>query len=111
MDADRLHRGNIFKRLAASRGSEQFEILTRLGDGRVERIVSLGQCSPPDSWYDQDHDEWVLVLRGRARLEVQGLRKPFELGPGDYIDLPAHTRHRVDWTTPDEPTVWLAIHY
>lgn len=111
MDADRLRRGNIFRRLAASRGSERFDILTRLGDGRVERIVSLGQCSPPDSWYDQDHSEWVLVLRGRARLEVQGERKPVELGPGDYIDLPAHTRHRVDWTTPDEPTVWLAIHY
>jgi len=111
MHADRLQRGNIFHRLAASRDSERFEILTRLGDGRVERIVSLGQCSPPDSWYDQDHSEWVLVLSGRARLEVHGLRKPIELGPGDYIDLPAHTRHRVGWTTPDEPTVWLAIHY
>lgn len=111
MDAERLRRGNIFNRLAASRDSERFEILTRLGDGRVERIVSLGQSSPADSWYDQDHDEWVLVLRGRARLQVQGIEKPIHLRPGDYIDLPAHTRHRVDWTTPDEPTVWLAIHY
>lgn len=111
MDANRVRRGNIFHKLGANRSSERFDILTRLGEGRVERIVSLGQSSPSGSWYDQDHSEWVLVLRGRARLEVQGMPKPVELGPGDYIDLPAHTRHRVDWTTSDEPTVWLAIHY
>ena len=77
---------------------------------KIERIVSRGQASPPDFWYDQETDEWVMVLAGRARLEIEGEETPVELGPGQWIDLPAHTRHRVAWTSDDPPTVWLAVH-
>ncbi|MBF0562118.1 MAG: cupin domain-containing protein, partial [Alphaproteobacteria bacterium] len=65
----------------------------------------------PDEWYDQDDDEWVVVLRGRAGLMVEGEKSVRELGPGDYVLLPAHRRHRVVWSTPHEPTVWLAVHF
>ncbi len=88
------------------------ELVTRLaGEGgvRVERIVSWGQASPAGFWYDQDEHEWVIVLQGAARLILEG--ETLELGPGDGVTIPAHARHRVDWTTPDGPTVWLAVFY
>lgn len=80
------------------------------GDGvRLERIVSYGQASPAGFWYDQEEAEWVMVLAGRARLTVEGETSDRELGPGDSLFLPAHCRHRVAWTAPDEATVWLAL--
>jgi cupin 2 domain-containing protein len=77
---------------------------------RLERILSFGHASPPDFWYDQPEDEWVLLLTGAARLQFEG-EEPHQLLPGAFAHIPAHRRHRVDWTTPDSPTVWLAIHY
>ena len=65
--------------------------------------------SPEGFWYDQDEHEWVMVLQGSARLQLED--RTLELGPGDYINLPAHTKHRVQWTTTDQPTIWLAISY
>lgn len=76
---------------------------------RIERLVSTGQASPEGSWYDQAEDEWVLLLSGGARLKLESEDGERELGPGDYVFLPAHCRHRVAWTDPDQPTVWLAI--
>lgn len=111
MDESALKRGNVFAPLPTDRGAEHFDTLLELNRGQVERIVSFGQCSPEGFWYDQDHSEWVLVLRGRAKLEVEGFHELIELGPGDYVNLAAHTRHRVVWTAPAEPTIWLAIHY
>ena len=72
--------------------------------------MSTGQVSPPDFWYDQAENEWVLVLRGHAKLEFEDARE-IELLPGDHVLIPAHEKHRVVWTCPDEPTVWLAVFY
>jgi len=83
-------------------------LLTRPGL-RVERIVSQGQASPPGFWYDQDWAEWVIVLGGAARLLFEGEPAPRELKTGDYVHIPAHMRHRIEWTAPDAPTVWLAV--
>ena len=81
------------------------------GDGvRIERIVSTGHASPQGFWYDQAGPEFVLVVQGRARLEFAD-GEVVELGPGGWVDIPAHRRHRVAWTVPGEPTVWLAVHY
>jgi cupin 2 domain-containing protein len=77
---------------------------------RVERIVSHGQASPPGFWYDQPEDEWVVLLAGAARLRFEG-DEPFDLRPGEYVHIPAHARHRVEWTDPQQATVWLAIHF
>jgi cupin 2 domain-containing protein len=76
---------------------------------RIERIVSHGHSSPPDFWYDQQQAEWVVVLKGAARIEFAD--RMVEMRSGDFVAIPAHTRHRVDWTTPDQPTIWLAVHY
>lgn len=93
----------------ASPDEDVSEILTR-PDLRIERIVSTGQASPPGFWYDQPWDEWALVLAGAARLQIADAAVERSLGPGDHLLLPAGTRHRVAWTSPDVPTVWLAVH-
>ncbi len=76
---------------------------------RLERIVSHGQASPEGFWYDQTQAEWVLVLSGAARLALEDDPDELTLGPGDAIFLPPHCRHRVTWTDPAQPTVWLAL--
>jgi cupin 2 domain-containing protein len=78
---------------------------------RIERIVSHGHASPEGFWYDQNQHEWVVVLKGAARLRFEGEDQPVEMKPGDFATIPAHKKHRVEWTMPDEPTVWLAVHY
>ena len=88
------------------------ELTTTLvsGDGvRLERIVSFGQASPEGFWYDQDEAEWVMLLTGRARLTIAGETDDRVMGAGDAVYLAAHCRHRVAWTDPDQPAVWLAL--
>ena len=87
------------------------EVLVRSDGARLERIVSLGHATPPGRWYDQDSNEWVVLLRGAALLRFEDEPEPRRLAPGDWLDIAAHRRHRVEWTAPDEPTVWLALHY
>ena len=73
--------------------------------------MSTGHASPPGFWYDQPHAEWVLLLRGEARLAFDDGAETLLLQPGDFIDIAPHRRHRVEWTHASEPTIWLAIHY
>jgi cupin 2 domain-containing protein len=102
---------NIFDNLPPTNAAEEaFQTLLQTPGVRIERIVSQRHRSPDGFWYDQDTNEWVLVLRGAARLRFEG-EEPVELQPGAYVHIPAHRRHRVDWTDPAQPTVWLAIHY
>ncbi|PQO43303.1 cupin domain-containing protein [Blastopirellula marina] len=90
---------------------ELFETLLQTDALRIERIISHAHASEPDFWYDQDEHEWVLLLAGAARLQLEGETAQVELRAGQAILIPAHQRHRVAWTTPDEPTIWLAIFY
>ena len=103
--------GRLFARVRARTNDEQVELLAGSGAVRIERIVSTGQASPPGFWYDQERPEFVVVLAGAARLRFAGDRAARRLGPGDWVDIPAHARHRVEWTDPATPTVWLAVHY
>lgn len=103
--------GNFFQRVPERLEEEEFLTLAQGGGCRVERIVSTGQSSPEGFWYDQEEHEWVMVLKGRAGLEFEGEDGVTELGPGDFRNIPAHCRHRVAWTSSDEPTVWIAVFY
>lgn len=98
---------NIFAQTSAPAAGE--EILTLLENSavKIERIVSHSHSSPEDFWYDQDEDEWVVVLRGTATLEFAG-GESVGLGAGDYLMIPRHLKHRVART--GEETVWLAVH-
>ncbi len=102
---------NVFSDLPQDMPDEVIEPLLRNRVVRIERIVSRGHASPENFWYDQDTNEWVMVLKGRARLVMEGETSPLDLGPGCYINIPAHRRHRVEWTDPDDHTIWLTVHY
>lgn len=103
--------GNIFERSEQVRSEEWIETLISSPHARVERIVSHGHASPAGFWYDQEQPEWVIVLKGAAGLRFEGEAEAVTLEAGDYLNIPAHRRHRVEWTQPDAPTIWLAIHY
>ena len=101
---------NLLRDLPDASAGEIVERLAGGGAARIERIVSHGQASPEGFWYDQDEAEFVLVLQGAARIAfVDG--ETIALGPGDWVDIAPHRGHRVDWTNPDRPTVWLAVFY
>jgi len=103
---------NLFAGLpAAPAAAEQFaELLARPGL-RIERIVSTGQSSPPDFWYDQSEGEWVLLLQGEAKLRLADEAAARHLKAGDFLDIAPHRRHRVDWTPADQTTIWLTVFY
>lgn len=100
---------NLFADLPRSPAQELLTVLVGAPDVRIERIVSTGQASPPGFWYDQEWAEWVVVLAGTAGVLFEGEASVRELRAGDHVTIPAHVRHRVEWT--DRPTVWLAVHY
>lgn len=102
---------NLFDTLPTVLPDELCELLVRGAGVRIERIVSTGQRSPDGFWYDQDEDEWVVVVRGHGAVRFADAAEPIVLGPGDHLLLPAHARHRVDWTDAHEPTVWLAVYF
>lgn len=102
---------NLFADLPTRAYQETFsEILAQPGL-RIERIVSFGQASPAGFWCDQPQGEWVVLLAGAARLRFEHEPSPRTLAPGDHVNIPSHCRHRVEWTDPTVPTVWLAVHY
>jgi cupin 2 domain-containing protein len=102
---------NLYSQLPDHPGAEEFmELLNRPGV-RIERIVSTGQASPPGFWYEQPEGEWVLLLSGAALLRFSDESAPRSLKPGDFLDIARNRRHRVEWTDPRQPTVWLAVHY
>jgi cupin 2 domain-containing protein len=100
---------NLLAGLPLDIDEEVFSDLLKRPGVRIERIVSSGQSSPPGFWYDQSWDEWVVLIAGSAGLAIEG-QSETPLAPGDYVFLPAHTRHRVAWTDANQPTVWLAVH-
>jgi cupin 2 domain-containing protein len=103
-------RGNLLTAVEQGGDAEVIEVLARGRGVRIERIVSTGQASPPGFWYDQPGDEFVVLLAGAAVLRFEEGDRGLELVPGDWIEIPAHVRHRVDSTQGDPPTVWLAVH-
>lgn len=100
---------NIFANLPTTLPEELTNVLQEGTGVRIERIVSTGHRSPDGFWYDQPENEWVLVLQGAARLAFED--RVVEMLPGDYLNIPANRKHRVAWTSPTEPTVWLAVFY
>lgn len=106
--------GSIMKsmltELPADKGQEHFEDLLTCPGVKLERIVTYGQATPPGEWYDQPWDEWVMVVQGEAKLLLEQGEQLLHMKPGDHVMLPAHCRHRVEWTPEDQTTIWLALH-
>ena len=104
---------NLFENIPEELPKELINVLTENESVKIERIVSDGHGSPDGSWYDQDENEWVLLVSGSAVLSIEkkaGIEK-IELNPGDHLLLPAHQRHRVESTSQTEKTIWLAVYF
>ncbi|EDZ63639.1 protein containing Cupin domain [Sulfurimonas gotlandica GD1] len=105
-----MKKSNIFANIPTEINEELFEDIISKDGIKIERIVSKGHTTTEFEWYNQNGDEWVIVLKGEAVLEFEDADE-VRLKEGDYLNIPAHTKHKVSWTKPDEETVWLAIHY
>jgi len=103
--------GNVFADIPATLPAERFDLLLQIETCRLERIVSIGHATPAGEWYDQERDEWVLLLQGQAGLRFADEDGVRVLDPGDYLWIPAHRRHRVEWTSRRPPAIWLALHF
>ena len=101
---------NLLQNIPKDLPEELFETLVKSEDVHIERIVSRGHASSGDCWYDQDKCEFVVVLKGAAKLEFE-VGRIENMGPGDWLEIPAHLKHRVAWTDGTQETVWLAVHY
>ncbi|MCF2907204.1 cupin domain-containing protein [Pseudoalteromonas sp. DL2-H2.2] len=101
---------NLFSDIPADLSDEVFQTLLSHEQLKIERIVSKGHTSPPQGWYDQDEHEWVLVLQGAGELTFEDGRVE-RLSAGDHLNIPAHCKHKVSWTDPEQETIWLAIFY
>jgi cupin 2 domain-containing protein len=102
---------NLLRDLPDGRATEITDALVTRPGLRIERITSFGQASPEGLWYDQDEAEWVLLLAGAASLRFEDEPEARLLGSGDWLEIAAHRRHRVEWTDPAKPTIWLAVFY
>ncbi|MDD5747322.1 MAG: hypothetical protein PHO30_08695 [Candidatus Omnitrophica bacterium] len=103
--------GNLFAHIPHPDPGEVVTALLRHGPMAIERIVSLGQVTPAGTWLEQDSHEWVVLVQGAAKLLFDGEEKLFYMQPGDWCEIPAQCRHRVEWTDPTQKTVWIAVHY
>lgn len=106
-----MHRDNLFSKIPATLPQELLEELVSAGGTRIERIISKGHTTPEGTWYDQNTSEWVMVVQGSARLRFEVDDVVLSMQAGDWITIPAHVKHRVEWTDPDRETIWLAVHY
>ncbi|HRW13172.1 MAG TPA: cupin domain-containing protein [Syntrophomonas sp.] len=100
---------NLFRLPPVLPDEEIFEALLLDCGILIERIISCGQVTPAHQWYDQERDEWVLLLQGGAKIGFEDSREQI-LAPGDWLLIPAHTRHRVTYTSAEPPCIWLAVH-
>ena len=101
---------NIFNNIPTQLSQELFQDIISKDGIKIQRIVSQGAITQDDKWFNQENDEWVIVLQGKATLSFED-DSDIKLSIGDYILIPAHKKHKVSWTSSDEQTVWLAIHY
>jgi cupin 2 domain-containing protein len=100
---------NIFEDMPDAGAGEVIEVVAQFGQGavRIERIISGGHASAEGFWYEQEEDEWVVLVRGEARLLIEGRDEVFAMQPGDHLELPAKLRHRVDFVSDD--ALWIAV--
>ncbi|MCP3870593.1 MAG: cupin domain-containing protein [Gammaproteobacteria bacterium] len=101
---------NIYQQIPVDTPSEVFEILVDKGDVKIERIISRGHKSPDKGWYNQDREEWVMVLKGDASIAFED-DTVVHLHAGDYLNIPAHRKHKVIHTSTLPETIWLAVFY
>ena len=106
-----MKKENIYNNIPKKFSDEVIENILKNKSIRIERIMSKGHSTPKEFWYDQDENEWVIVLNGKAEIFFDGDINPIQLKKGDYLNINAHVKHRVEYTDPDIETIWLAVFY
>ena len=101
---------DIFSNIPKDLTDEFFEDIVLANNVKIEKIVSQGHISPKSGWYNQDKNEWVILLKGEAILLFED-NKEIHLKSGEYINIPSYTKHKVLWTNPTEESIWLAVFY
>ena len=99
---------NIYSNIPEKLSDEIVDVIFQSEIIRIERIISDGQASPDNFWYDQEENEWVILLKGKAKIKYQDQSEQ-NLTEGDYIFIPSHKKHRVEWTDNNTKTIWLAV--
>ena len=107
---NKLKRGNIYSKIPSVKDKEIFQTLMKNKKLKIERIISQGQVTEKDKWLKETRAEWVMILKGAGKLRFRKDNRLIKLKPGDYLLIPANTSHRVEWTSPREKTIWLAVH-
>ena len=100
---------NIFAEIPGDLDNELMQVLQQSDNIKIQRIVSKGQVSPESGWYDQQQNEWVIVIKGEAIITFE--QTEVAMHAGSYINIPAHTKHKVSWTHADLETIWLVVYY
>ena len=111
LEAIKMETGNLYQNIPPQLPDEISDSLLHGKGIKIERIVSRGQHSPAGFWYDQTYNEWVLLIKGEARLRFEEGNEIIHLTAGVYVNIPAHARHRIESTTDIEETIWLAVFY
>jgi cupin 2 domain-containing protein len=104
-----MEKYNIFEQIIVDKKEEFFFEIFKNKTIKVEKIVSNGQKSPENFWYEQDKSEFILLLEGFAILEFEN--RVVELKKGDCLNIEAYQKHKVKFTSLDEPTIWFAVFY
>ena len=104
-----MEKYNIFDKIIVDKEEEIFLEIFKNETIKIEKIVSNGQKSPENFWYEQEKSEFILLLEGFAILEFEN--REVELKKGDCINIKAKQKHRVKFTSLDEPTIWFAVFY
>lgn len=105
-----MKKKNFFSKIPENLSEEIIETILAQKNIRIERIISKGQSSPKDFWYNQIENEWILVLEGKAMIKFED-ESIITLNKGDYLLIPANQKHRVEWTDPKQHTIWLAFFF
>ncbi len=101
---------NLFNNIPQNLPEEVFETIIKTDNIQIERIISHGHITEKNKWYEQNKNEWVIVLKGKAVIRFEN-DSVYELNVGDYLNIPAYIKHRVEWTEENSETIWLAVHY
>ncbi|MGJ0310806.1 cupin [Aliarcobacter cryaerophilus] len=104
-----IEKYNIFKEIPIDKSEEKFFEIFKNENIKIEKIISNGQKSSDNFWYEQEKSEYILLLGGYAILEFEDFE--IELFKGDCLNIEAFKKHRVKFTSLDEPTIWFAIFY
>jgi len=105
-----MKKTNIFTNIPKKLNEELFEDILNKPNIKIQRIISDGNTEEEFQWYDQNNDEWVIILQGAAIIEFKD-EDDIKLETGDYINIPAHKKHKISWLNKDIKTIWLAVHY